>query len=144
MRQRFFQLVVGVATTVALVSLAMPTVAAQTPTTTGQAPPAAVKTGPAPRTPWGEPDLQGTWTKDADIPLQRPTKYGNREFLTDAERAELDRQIAGILARDSTESRRSRRTEKDVNGEDNAAIFTTHLHVGKRTSLIVDPRDGRM
>ena len=140
MRQRLLQ-AVGVATAVAATLLAMPTVAGQTPTTTGKA---AVKTGPAPKTPWGEPDLQGIWTKDADIPLQRPAKYANREFFTDEERAELDRQISGIIARDSTEARRSRGTEKDVNSEYSQVIFTSHLHVGKRTSLIVDPPDGRM
>ena len=103
MRQRLLQFV-GVATTVAVVSLAMPAVAGQSPRTTGKAPTAAVKRGPALKTPWGEPDLQGIWTRDADVPLQRPIKYGNREFLTDAERAELDRQISGILARDSTKA----------------------------------------
>jgi hypothetical protein len=64
--------------------------------------------------------------------------------LTDEERVELDRRIAGIIARDSTESRRSRGTESDVNGEFAQAPFTTHLHVGRRTSLIVDPPDGRI
>jgi hypothetical protein len=64
--------------------------------------------------------------------------------LTDAERAELDRQISGIISRDSTEGRRSRGTERDVNGEFAQAAFTTHLHVGRRTSLIVDPPDGRI
>jgi hypothetical protein len=45
-------------------------------------------------TPWGEPDLQGIWTSDSEIPLQRPAKYANREFFTDEERAELDKQRA--------------------------------------------------
>ena len=66
-------------------------------------------------------------------------------FFTNEERAEPDRQLSGILARDSTESRRARGTESDVNGELNQAVFTTHLHVGKRTSLIVDdPRRLRL
>ena len=143
MRQRSLQWI-GVVTTVAVVSLAMRTATGQTPTTTGQGPTAAVPTGPAPMTPWGEPDLQGIWTRDADVPLQRPAKYKDKEFFTDVERADLDRQISGILGRDSTEGRRSRGTEKDVGGEFNAAVFTTHLRVGKRTSLIADPPDGRI
>jgi hypothetical protein len=137
-------LLAGVAMTVAVVSLAMRTVAGQTPETSGKAPTVAMKTGPAPKTPWGEPDLQGIWSREADVPLQRPTKYGNREFFSDAERAELDRQIAGIINRDSTESRRARGTERDVNSEFNQAPFTVHLPVGRRTSLIVDPPDGRI
>jgi hypothetical protein len=124
------------ATAVAVLSLAMHTVAGQTPTTTDPAP--ALMTG------WGEPDLQGIWSRDADTPLQRPAKYKDKEFFTDAERAELDFQISGILARDSSEGRRSRGTERDVNAEFNQPVFTTHLPVGKRTSLIVDPANGRV
>jgi hypothetical protein len=137
MRQRILQSV-GVATTAAVVLLAMRTVAGQTPTTTGKVPTAAVKTR------WGEPDLQGIWSRDADVPLQRPTKYGNRAFFSDEERAELDRQISGIISRDSTESRRAPGTERDVNSEFNQVPFTVHLPVGRRTSLIVDPPDGRI
>jgi hypothetical protein len=137
-------LLVAVATTAAVASLSMRAVAVQTPATTSKAPTVAAKRGPAPKTPWGEPDFQGIWSRDVDIPLQRPSKYGNREFLTDAERAELDRQIAGILSRDSTESRRARGTERDVNSEFPQAPFTLHLPVGRRTSLIVDPPDGRI
>ena len=49
-------------------------------------------TAPAPalKTPWGEPDLQGIWTDETDTPLQRPPKYANQEFFTEAQRAELD------------------------------------------------------
>ncbi len=101
-------------------------------------------TGPAPKTPWGEPDLQGIWSRDVDVPLQRPTKYGDREFLTDAERAELDRQIADIVSRDSTDARRVRGTERDVNAEFVQAPFVMHLPVGRRTSLIIDPPNGRI
>ena len=143
MRQRLLQMV-GVAATMTVVALAMVTVAGQAPTTGGRAAAPAAKAGPAPKTVWGEPDFQGIWSREADVPLQRPTRYGTREFFTDEERAELDRQISGILARDNAESRRSRGTEKDVGGAYNAAIFTSHLHVGKRTSLIVDPPDGRI
>src|SRR5258707_6941040 len=130
MRQRLLQFV-GMATIIVVVSLAMSSVACQTPATTGSAPAVDEMRGPAAKTPWGEPDLQGIWTRDADVPLQRPIKYGNRELLTEAERADLDRQISGILGRDSAESRRTRGSETDVNGEYNQAAFTTHLHVGR-------------
>jgi hypothetical protein len=104
----------------------------------------ATKTGPAPSTPWGEPDLQGIWTNDAEIPLQRPARYSNREFFTDEERAELDRQRATAIGREADESRRKRGSEQDVGGAYNAAIFTTHKLTGRRTSLIVDPPDGQI
>src|SRR5262245_43033685 len=80
-------------------------------------PTVACQPAPALKTQWGEPDLQGIWSRDVDMPLQRPTRFGDREFLTDAERTELDRRIADIIARDSTESRRVRGTERDVNAE---------------------------
>ena len=117
---------------------------AHTPASTNKAPTVAGKTAPALKTAWGEPDLQGIWSRDVDIPLQRPTKYGDREFLTDAERAELDRRIADIVGRDSTDTRRVRGTERDVNAEFVQAPFTMHLPVGKRTSLIIDPKNGRI
>src|SRR3989441_9632490 len=115
-----------------------------TPAATNKAPTVTGKTAPALKTAWGEPDLQGIWSRDVDLPLQQPTKYGDREFLTDAERAELDRRIADIVGRDSTDTRRVRGTERDVNAEFVQAPFTMHLPVGKRTSLIIDPQNGRI
>src|SRR5262245_15464177 len=96
------------------------------------------------KTPWGEPDLQGIWTRDVDIPLERPAKYANQEFFSEPERRDLDRQISDIITRDSTEERRARGTERDVNSEFTQEPFTIHLPVGRRTSLIVDPPDGRI
>ena len=136
-------LLAGMATAIAIVSLAMYAVAHRTSATTGKAPTVA-KTGPALKAPWGDPDLQGIWSRDVDIPLERPVKYANQEFFTDAERAELDRKISDIVSRDSTESRRSRGTERDVNTEFSQEPFTVHLPVGRRTSLIVDPPDGKI
>src|SRR5262245_39484101 len=44
----------------------------------------------SPRTPWGDPDLQGIWTngETMDVPVERPGQFGTREYLTDAELAE--------------------------------------------------------
>jgi len=99
--------------------------------------------GPAPTTSWGEPDFQGIWTRDSDEPLQRPAKYANKEFFTDEERAALDKQITEIVGREATEGRRKRGTEQDVGGAYNAQVFTSHIRTGKRTSMIIDPPDGR-
>jgi hypothetical protein len=100
---------------------------------------AGAKTG-APRTPWGDPDLQGIWTDDFQTPMQRATRYANKEFFTDEERAELDRQRASILRRDQ---RVEKGSERDVAGAYNA-VFQSIKHTGKRTSLVVDPPDGRI
>jgi len=131
-------LLLGTATTLAAASLAILAVTGLPSLTTRNASATALKTA------WGEPDLQGIWSRDVDIPLERPARYANQEFFSDDERAELDRQIADIIRRDSTESRRAPGTERDVNTEFRQEAFTVHLPVGRRTSLIVDPPDGRM
>src|SRR3989442_9686996 len=64
-----------------------------TPAATNKAPTVTGKTAPALKTAWGEPDLQGIWSRDVDIPLQRPTKYGARGFLTNPEPPGLIGQI---------------------------------------------------
>ncbi|HEU4687768.1 MAG TPA: hypothetical protein VFS23_05380 [Vicinamibacterales bacterium] len=92
------------------------------------------------RTAWGDPDLQGIWTDPYQTPLQRPTQFANKEFFTDEERTKLDEQRAGIPRRDQ---RVERGSERDVAGAYNA-VFQSVRPTGKRTSLIVDPPDGRM
>jgi hypothetical protein len=89
---------------------------------------------------WGDPDLQGIWNQVYNTPLQRPAQFANREFFTDAERADLDRQRAAIVRRDK---RSETGTEKDVAGAYNA-VFISVRYAGRRTSLIVDPPDGRI
>jgi hypothetical protein len=92
------------------------------------------------KTPWGEADLQGIWTLETDTPLQRPAKFKDKATLTDAERAELDKQRAALLGRDK---RVERGTELDVAGA-YSAVFNTVKRTGPRTSLIVDPPNGRI
>src|SRR5215467_9071402 len=55
----------------------------------------ASKTWAQPKTPWGDPDLQGTWTSDDCIrtPLNRPAQFGNRLYFTEQELAEREGQI---------------------------------------------------
>src|SRR6202030_967867 len=110
------------------------TVAQEGPTAT------APKAAPTLKTPWGEPDLQGIWTDESDTPLQRSPKYANQEFFTEAQRAELDKERAALLGRDK---RVERGTELDVAGAYNS-VFMMMKHTGTRTSLIVDPPNGRI
>jgi hypothetical protein len=93
------------------------------------------------KTPWGEPDLQGIWTDETDTPLQRPAKYADQESFTPAQRAELDRARAALLGGERT--RYERGTARDVAGAYNSA-FASFRHTGARTSLIVDPPNGRI
>jgi hypothetical protein len=106
-----------------------------------QAPEATAKAAASTlRTPWGEPDLQGIWTEETDTPLQRPAKYATQEFFTAAQRAELDVQRAGLAGKDQ---RAERGTEADVGGSYNQ-LFVPRKHTGMRTSMIVDPPNGRI
>src|ERR1700679_3077823 len=67
----------------------------------GQAAPARGKAAPAanswtqPKTPWGDPDLQGTWTSDDCIgtPMNRPANFGERPFYTEEELAQRQKQL---------------------------------------------------
>ncbi len=143
MKKRFLE-VLGVLavimTVVVLLKLTRTPLTVQAP---APATPAAVSTaGPAPRTPWKEPDLQGLWTYDVEIPLQRPARFGNREFLTPEEQTALDNERTRILSQ--SDRRYSAGSEQDVGGAYNQAIYTTHKRTGRRTSLIVDPPDGRI
>ena len=97
--------------------------------------------GPAPKTPWGDPDLQGIWTNTYEVPLQRPSRFANKEFLTEEEIAESDAQRGARLGQDR---RHERGSERDVAGAYNTAIFLSHKPTGRRTSLITDPPDGRI
>ena len=85
----------------------------------GQAAASAAKTWPAPRTPWGDPDLQGVWNASGVTPLERPSALAGRDVLTDDEVAELDRDaqsrddrlpeqatLAPIMRSGSTEEKR--------------------------------------
>ncbi len=104
--------------------------------TSAQAP----ATGAGLKTAWGEPDLQGIWTDEANTPLQRPAKYANQEFFTEAQRAELDKERSALLGRDK---RVERGTELDVAGA-YSAVFMSMKRTGTRTSMIVDPANGRI
>ena len=102
--------------------------------------PATAYSVPSLRTPWDEPDLQGIWTDEANTPLQRPATYATQEFFTEAQRIELDSARTGLPGKDR---RAARGTEIDVTGSYNQ-VFLSRKRTGARTSLIVDPHDGRL
>jgi hypothetical protein len=117
----------------AIISLSITPTSAQAPAASAEGPTAALKT------PWGEPDLQGIWMDEVDTPLQRPAKYAGQEFFTAAQREELDKERSEL----SRDSRRERGTEADLAGTDNTFGWY-HKRTAARTSLIVDPPDGRI
>jgi hypothetical protein len=95
---------------------------------------AAVAQNPysAPRTPWGHPDLQGTWTTDdaRSVPLQRAPEFGDRRFLTDPEYAER--------------KRRDDETRGDVRVAAGTFVGEVGTRTHRQTSLVIEPANGRV
>jgi hypothetical protein len=86
----------------------------------------------APRTPWGHPDISGTWTTDdmRGVPMSRNAQYGNRQYLTDQEFAARAKQ------------------RENARKIDDARTGTFRNEEGSRdfsyTSMVIDPPDGRV
>ena len=95
-----------------------------------------------PRTSWGDPDLEGVWTTDWErsVPFERPDEYGERAELTAEEIAARAGQEANSLA-DSKETRRARPGDPEAGPEH---WYEFGKHTSPRTSLIVDPPNGKM
>lgn len=95
-----------------------------------------------PRTPWGDPDLQGIWPTGPlnTIPFERPPAFGTRATLSDDEvrerEAQQQRQQAIVNAERVAEGSRG--------GVSPPAHWLEAGHVWRQTSLIVDPPDGRL
>src|SRR3954451_4400402 len=134
MRDRFSIITVAIAGTALSVISASLMAAAQAPVASAAALTSALKT------PWGDPDLEGIWTDETDVPLQRAPRFGTQEFFTEEQRADMDQQRANMQGR---ERRAERGTLADVAGAYND-VFTPKKRTGLRTSRIVDPPDGRL
>ena len=105
----------------------------------------------APRTSWGDPDLGGIWDYRTITPLERPEEYGEREFLTLEEVADLEQ---GAEDRERTaDEAPARRAEAAKEGDNPLFVvgccnrfwmdYGTRVAENQRTSLIIDPPNGR-
>ena len=107
----------------------------------------AAKPWTPPRTPWGQPDLQGVWDYRTITPLERPIALSGKQFLTDDEAATFERE-------------ENRRQNRDLIDPEKGGLQYPPCGVvpynefwydrgntvvgSRRTSLIVDPPDGRL
>ena len=102
--------------------------------------PAATQTS-VPKTSWGDPDISGIFTTDAEIlvPFERPGEFGERRLLTEEE----------LAKRAGRADARIQDDKEDRSGV--GALLGTPAHwfevvngVSARTSFVVDPADGHM
>jgi hypothetical protein len=91
-------------------------------------------------TPWGDPDLQGVWTTQTPVPLERPQALAGKAFFTNEEAAAFEKtaleRLLGLAA-----------AEVPLSGELNAVWLETSqgkVLPSRRTSLVVDPPDGKI
>src|SRR5262245_53896603 len=117
------------------------TAAAQTPPASPK--PQAVAKSALPRTPDGQPDLQGIWSLATITPMERPPELAGKEFFAnDKEAADYE---ADVLKRNNMD-RRDGTAEADVGRAYNDFWWDrgTRVVPTKRTSLVIDPKDGKI
>jgi hypothetical protein len=124
---------VGLALAVTVVQVADPAAQATGPSSGAPAATKSVtKTWTAPRTPWGDPDVQGTWSSDdlRGVPTQRPDEFAGRTELSDEE-----------FARRAAANQDARTRELNRVGAFRNDVGTRTF---RQTSLVVEPADGRI
>ncbi len=113
---------------------------------------AAQGTYKAPRTPWGDPDLEGIWPSTAmvGVPLERPDKYGTRLFLSEAELKEREAEARkqeqlDVLDFDITKPPPEIEALGDVgNGTSPPPHWLERGKPSRQSSLVVDPPNGKV
>ncbi len=113
---------------------------------------------PSARTPWGDPNLGGIWASSTYTPLERPDHFAGRALLSEEELAKLNELVmaegvdplraGGVLAAADEEERLARTQQSKDNIHYDNAVWLTEGRRKKfsslRTSLIVDPPDGKV
>ena len=94
------------------------------------------------RTPWGDPDLQGTWNNQTLTPLERPAEFANKPVLSESEAEAYEAR----LRTDGNADVRTPGTRRDVITAYNDVWWDrgNRIVADRRTSLVVDPPDGRI
>jgi len=107
---------------------------------------AAQKTYTPPKTPWGDPDLRGTFTSDnfIGVPFERPAQYGYRPTLTDAEFNAREKANLEQIAKDNSERPETAFEQDEAANNAPRHWLERGTKLSHATSLVVDPPDGRL
>ena len=92
-------------------------------------------------TPWGDPDLQGTWHSSGATPMERPDQYQGRERLSDEEVAEIRTETTA--RNEALALADARRTQAGGNVGAYNNFWMERGARSDRTSMLVDPQNGR-
>jgi len=112
--------------------------------------PASRVSGASPRTPWGDPDLQGTWTSEAElsVPFERARELGERQTLTDAEFAQRQSQTQKQLDSDNSDFDLETADTSNAGQVGSATSPPPHWlerrKTSRRSSIVIDPPNGRI
>ena len=106
----------------------------------------AAKPYTTPKTPWGDPDLRGTYTSDNSIgvPFERPQQFGTRATMTDEEFEARDKANAEQVAKDNSERPESKFEEDEAANNAPRHWLERGTKLSHATSLIIDPPNGRL
>jgi hypothetical protein len=118
------------------------TTSGQTTSAPGKGTVKSTKTaGGVPRTPWGDPDIQGVWDYWTFTPLERPKEYGDRATLTDAEHAALVKRLSGQAA--ATDARGPATGDPGAYSQETWTDRARGTAL-KQTSILIYPEDGKI
>ena len=112
--------------------------------------PSAAGSSAVPRTPWGDPDLQGGWTSQSElgVPFERPKEFGTRQELTDEEFAKSSDRLRAERERDNAEFDLETADRSNAGAVGSATSPPPHWlergNPSRRTSMVIDPPDGRV
>ena len=103
-----------------------------------------------PRTPWGDPDLQGDWTSQSElgVPFERPAEFGTRQELSDEEFSKAADRLRTERERDNAEFDLETADRSNAGAVGSATSPPPHWlergNPSRRTSMVIDPQDGRV
>ena len=91
-------------------------------------------------TAWGDPDLQGVWSNQTPVPLERPTALANKPFFTKQEAADAEKNALATTLKNVSAQIATSGVINEIWLESGKG----RVHRSLRTSLVIDPEDGRI